>query len=175
MRLVVVAAAAGFFVGSSQQAVNGLIGGERWSWAELAVYVVLWAVLMPPVWWLSVRAVDREWLPQHPSARVRARQSELVRPAMAGDTVPSDADPTVWRRALEDEIRQWNGLRWLSGVFPLGVAALVGAAAGFRNGNDWGVWAVALVVAAEGPIAFRWSDRQLRSARRLMAELAGRP
>ena len=37
-----------------------------------------------------------------------------------------------------------------------------------------GVWLVAVVVAAEGLVVFRWSDRQRRVAQRLLAELADR-
>ena len=171
---LLVGVAAGVFVGGSQQAVNGLLGGERWSWAEFAVTVVVWAVLGPPVGWLVARALERGLLPQSPSARVRTRRSELVRPAMAAGTLPPDADLEVWRRALDDEVREWNGQRWVSVAFAGVVAALIGGAAVTSNGNDWRVWAVALGVAAEGVVAFRFFDRRLRTARRLVAELADR-
>lgn len=136
---LLVAVAAGIFVGGSQQAVNGLLGGERWSWAEMAASVVLWAVLGPPVGWLVSRALERGHLPQSPSAGVRTRRSELVRPVMAAGTVPPEADPEVWRRALDDEVREWNGQRWVWGAFALVVAALIGGAAVRSNGNDWRV------------------------------------
>jgi hypothetical protein len=72
---------------------------------------------------------------------------------------------------LAAEVRQWNGLRWLAAVYAAVVASLVGLAAVVANDNAWGVWAVALIVAAVGLAAFRWSGRRLRTARRLQAEL----
>jgi hypothetical protein len=42
------------------------------------------------------------------------------------------------------------------------------------NGSAWGVWAVAVVVMAEGVAAFRWCGRRIGIARRLLAEPATR-
>jgi len=172
--LLLMGVAVGIFVGAMQQAVRGLLSGELWSWAEMGLYGVVWAVVMPPVWWLVFRAVDGGRFPQSPSARVRAQQSKLVSPALAAGALPADADPTVWRPALDGEVRDWSGQRWLFVVFTVVGAGSIGAAAVVANGNDWRVWAVALVVAAEGLVAFRWSKRQLRTARLLVAELATR-
>jgi hypothetical protein len=58
---------------------------------------------MPPVWWVIYSAVDAGRLPQGWFARVRAKQSKPVRPAMVAATLPSGADPTGWRRALFGE------------------------------------------------------------------------
>jgi peptidoglycan/LPS O-acetylase OafA/YrhL len=86
-------------------------------------------------------------------------------------SLPPDADADLWRRVLVAEVRQWNCLRWLAAVYAAVVAGLVGLAAVVANDNAWGVWAVAVTVAAVGLVAFRWSDRRRRVARRLLAEL----
>jgi hypothetical protein len=80
----------------------------------------------------------------------------------------------VWRRALRAEVQEWNGQRWLAVVVGGVGAAGIGASAVVANGNAWGVWLVAVVVAAEGAVAYRCSERRLRAVRRLQAELAGR-
>lgn len=72
---------------------------------------------------------------------------------------------------LTAEIRQWNGLRRLAAVYAAVVAILIGLAAVIANDNAWGVWALALIVAGVGLVAFGWSGRRLRIARRLKAEL----
>jgi hypothetical protein len=169
--LLALGLAVGIFVGGVQQAVRGLAGGEPWDWAEMAVYVAVWAVLGPPVMWLVRRAVDRGRLPQSPSAQVRARQSRLVAPAMRSGVLPPEADPDVWQRALRAEGRDWNSQRWLAAAFGVVGVGLIGAAAVVANDNAWGVWLVAIVVAAEGVVANRWSERRLRTTRRLQAEL----
>lgn len=162
--------AAGIFVGGFQQAVGGLVGGEPWNWAEMAVYGSVWALLAPPAMWLVWRAVDRGPFPQSPSGQVRARQSKLVAPAMRSGVLPADADPDVWQRALRAEVQEWNSQRWLAVVFAVVGVGIIGAAAVVANDNAWGVWMVAIVVAAEGVVAYRWSERQLQTARRLQAE-----
>ncbi|MGY2085303.1 hypothetical protein [Blastococcus sp. SYSU DS0539] len=163
--------AAGIFVGGVQQAVRGLVGDEPWNWAEMAVYGLVWGLLAPPAIWLARRAVDRGRLPQSPSGQVRARQSKLVAPAMRSGVLPPDADPDVWRRALRAEVQEWNSQRWLAVVFAVVGVGIIGAAAGVANDNAWGVWMVAIVVAAEGVVAYRWAERRLQTARRLQAEL----
>ncbi|MDK3257258.1 hypothetical protein [Blastococcus capsensis] len=115
--LLALGLAAGIFVGGFQQAVRGLVGGEPWNWAEMAVYVVRWAVLGPPAMWLAWRAVDRGRLPQKSSAQVRTRQSRLVASAMRSGVLPPDPDHELWRRALREEVREWNGQRWVAVVF----------------------------------------------------------
>ncbi|MGY1689162.1 hypothetical protein [Geodermatophilus sp. SYSU D01105] len=172
--LVVPGAAAGTFVGGLQQAVRGLVGGEPWNWAEMAVYGWGWALLAPPTVWLVRRAVDRGRLPQNPAARVRARQSTSVAPAMRSGVLPSDADPDVWRRALRAEVREWNSQRWLAVAFAVVGVGVIGAAAIVANDNAWGVGTVAIVVTAEGVAAHRWSGRRLRTARGLQAGLRAR-
>jgi hypothetical protein len=169
--LLALGLAAGIFVGGVQQAVRGLAGGELWSWAEMAVYVVVWAVLGSPVMWLVRRAVNRGRLPQSPSGQVRARQSRLVAPAMRSGVLPPDADPDVWQRALRAQVREWNSQRWLAVVFAVVGVGIIGAAAVVANDNAWGVWLVAIAVAAEGVVAYRWSERRLRIARGLQAGL----
>jgi hypothetical protein len=106
--------AMGVVAGGFSQASAGLVSGERWNWAEMAAYVVAWAVFWPPVMWLVRRAIDRGRLPQSPTARVRVGQSRLVAPAIRSGVLPPDADPDVWQRALRDEVREWNGRRWLA-------------------------------------------------------------
>ena len=170
--LLVLGVTAGIVAGGFQQAARGLVGGEPWNWAEMAVYVVVWALLGPPAMWLVRRAVDRGRLPQNPSGRVRVRQSKLVAPAMRSGVVPPDADPEVLRRALRAEVQEWNSQRWLAVVFAVVGVGIIGAAAVVANDNAWGVWMVAIVVAAEGVVAYRWSERRLQSARRLQAELS---
>ena len=177
--LLMLGLAAGIFVGGFQQAAGGLVGGEPWNWAEMAAYVVVWAVFGPPVMWLMRRAVDRDRLPQSPSGRVRARQSKLVASAMRSGALPPGADPEVWRRALRVEVQEWTSQRWLAVGFAVVGVGVIGAAAVVANDNAWGVWLVAIVVAAEGVVAYRWSERRLQTARRLQAELpaggSGRP
>jgi Flp pilus assembly protein TadB len=64
-----------------------------------------------------------------------------------------------------------NGLRWVVVFFSGLGAVLIGAAAEVANDNAWGVWAVALVVAAAGLAACRLPQRRLRMVRRLQAQL----
>jgi hypothetical protein len=169
--LLVLGVIAGIFVGGFQQAVRGLVGGEPWNWAETAVYVVGWAVLGPPAMWLAWRTTDRSLRHQNPATPVGPARRRFVAPAMRSGSLPADAEPELWRRVLTAEIRQWNGLRWLAAVYAAVVAVLVGLTAVIANDNAWGVWALALIVAAVGLVAFRWSGRRLRTARRLQAEL----
>jgi hypothetical protein len=169
--LLVLGAAAGVFVGGFQQAVLGLVSGQPWNWAEMAVYVVGWAVLGPPAMWLAWRAADRSLRQQSPATPVGPARRRFVAPAMRSGSVPADADADVWRRVLAAEARQWNGLRWLAAVSGAVDASLIGLAAVVANGHDWGVWAVALIVAAVSLAAFRWSERRHRIARGLLAEL----
>ncbi len=169
--LLVLGVIAGIFVGGFQQAVLGLVGGEPWNWAEMAVYVVGWAVLGPPAMWLAWRAADPSLRQQSPATPVGPARRRFVAPAMRSGSLPADADADVWRRVLAAEARQWNGLRWLAAVYGAVVASLIGLAAVVANDNAWGVWAVALIVAAVSLAAFRWSGRRLRIARRLQAEL----
>ncbi len=169
--LLVLGAIAGIVVGGFQQAVRGLVGGEPWNWAEMAVYVVGWAVLGPPVMWLAWRAADRSLRQQSPATPVGPARRRFVAPAMQSGALPADADPELWRRVLTAEVRQWNGLRWLAAVYGAVLAVLIGLAAVIANDNASGVWALALIVAAVGLVAFRWAGRRLRVARRLQAEL----
>ena len=173
-RLLLAAVAMGIFAGAVHQAVRGVIGGEPWHWGLMALHVALWAVVWPPALWLVGRAVDRGRLPVNPSGAVRLRQSRLVRPALAAGVLPPDADPEVWRRALRAEVQEESGQKWLALVFGVLGAGLVGAAAVLANGNDPGVWLVAVVVAAGGGVVHRWSTRRLEIARRLLDDLARR-
>ncbi|MCW2703239.1 MAG: hypothetical protein JWQ37_1234 [Blastococcus sp.] len=169
--LLVLGVTAGIFVGGFQQAVLGLVSGEPWNWAEMAVYVVGWAVLGPPAMWLVWKAADRSVRQQAPATLVGPARRRFVAPAMRSGSLPADAEPELWRRVLTAEVRQWNGLRWLAAVYAAVVAVLIGVAAVIANDNAWGVWVLALIVAAVGLVAFRWSERRLRIARRLQAEL----
>jgi hypothetical protein len=174
--LLVPGVAAGILVGGIQQAVLGLVSGEPWNWAEMAAYVVVWAVLGPPVMWLAWRATERALRQQSPSMPVGPARRRFLAPAMRSGSLPPDADSDadLWRRVLVVEARQWNGMRWVAAVYAAAAAGLVGLAAVVANDNASGVWAVAVIVAAAGLVAFRWSDRRLRVARRLLAELATR-
>ncbi len=58
--------------------------------------------------------------------------------------------------------------------------SLTGAAALVANGNAWTVWAMALVVVAQGALGVRLTAPKLRATRRLLTELSdaypvGRP
>jgi hypothetical protein len=168
-RLLFAGAAAGFYVGAVSEAIGGLLFGDAWSWAEMAVHVVGWAVLAPPIWTVMTRAVVRGSLPLNPSGRVRVRQRVLIAPAMASGCLPADADPAVWRRALDGEARELSSTWWLTVVFAVVACASIGAAAVVANGNDWRVWAVALVVAGEAWSVLRFTARRLSTARSLLA------
>ncbi|MGY1664840.1 hypothetical protein [Geodermatophilus sp. SYSU D00696] len=168
---LVLGVTAGIVVGGSQQAVRGLVGGEPWNWAEMAVYVVGWAVLGPPVMWLAWRAADRSLRQQSPATPVGPARRRFVAPATRSGALPADAEPELWRRVLAAEVRQWHGLRWLAAVYGAVVASLIGLAAVVANDNAWGVWAVATIVAVVSLAAVRWSGRRLRVAQRLQADL----
>jgi hypothetical protein len=45
--------ATGVFAGAVQQAVRGLLGGGPWDWAAMALSVLLWGLLWPPIMWLG--------------------------------------------------------------------------------------------------------------------------
>ena len=161
------------------QAAGGLIGGEPWNWADMALYVLCWSVLGPAAVWLGLRMAARFGLPQYPSARVRGAQSEVIAPAMRSGDLPADAEPDVWQRALRGEVREWNGQRWLAAVTAGLGAVAIGAAAVVANDNAWGVWLVAVVVAACASPRLRARGRTARSAGlspgRVTAGPAGRP
>jgi hypothetical protein len=170
--LLIGAVAGGTFFAAIQQAASGLIGREPWNWAEMTVVVVIWVAVWPPLMWLLQRAIDRRNLPQSPSGQVRVRQSRLVAPAMKAGRLPSDADPGVWRRALREEVRELSGQRLLAVVASAVGAGVIGASAVLANDNAVGIWAVAVVVATGGSVAFTWCHRRLGMAHRLLAELA---
>lgn len=88
--------------------------------------------------------------------------------------MPPEADSGAWRQALSGELRELTGVRWLAVVFTVGVCGLIGTTAAVANGNDWRVWAVAVVVAAEGLTYLRWTERQRRTAQRLLGQLSTR-
>lgn len=168
---LVLGVVAGIFLGGFQQAVRGLVSEEPWNWAETAVYVVVWAVLGPPAMWLAWRTTDRSFRHQRLATPVGSARRRFVAPAMRSGALPADAEPELWGRVLTAEVRQWNGLRWLAAVYAAVVAVLIGLAAVTANDNAWGVWLLALIVAGVGLVAFRWSGRRLRIARRIQEEL----
>ena len=93
---------------------------------------------------------------------------------MATGCLPSGVDPSVWQRALDGEVREWSNQWWLCLISTVLVTGVIGTAAAVPNHNDWRVWLVAIVVAAEGLIASRWSKQRLGTARLLQAELLTR-
>ncbi len=140
----------------------------------MAVSVLVWALLGPPMMWLLHRAITGGHVPTEPLRTGRARRERLVAPAMRAGVLPPDPEPDVWRRALTAEVREWNGQRWVAGVFAGVGAGLIGAAAVVANDNApvcgwWRPW-----WPPKGAAVYRWSDRGLRTARRLLEELAGR-
>jgi hypothetical protein len=163
--------ALGLFVGAVQQSLHGLLSRESWNWAEMALYAVGWGLLAPPAWWLGRRAGESGWVPQHPSAAARARRSKLVAPAVRAGALPADADPEVWRPALLGAMHEMRGQRWLAVALAVVGGGLTGAAAAVANDNAWSVWAVAVVVTAEGLLGCRLWTVRLRVARRLRASI----
>jgi hypothetical protein len=135
--LLILGVIAGVFFGGFQQAGVGLVSGEPWNWAGMAVYVVVWAVFGPPAMWLAWTVVDRSLRQQSPSTPVGPARRRFVAPAMRSGVLPVDADPELWRRVLTAEVRQWNGLRWLAAVYAAVVASLVGLAAVVANDSAW--------------------------------------
>jgi hypothetical protein len=89
--------------------------------------------------------------------------------------LPDDIDRNAWRRAMRDEKRELEVLRWAWLIPSAIVAVLTGVAAVRANDNAWTVWAVAVVVAADVAIAVRLTGPRLRTTRRLLAELPGSP
>jgi hypothetical protein len=160
-----VAAALGVPVAGVQQAVSGLIGGDRWNWAEMAVAVVLYAVLLPCLWEVLARGRARGWWPRNPAGQVRERRSDLVTRAVRAGAVPADVGPAAWRRALDRELRELRDERWLGIGFAVLGVGLIAAAAVVADDNSPGVWAVAVVVAAEGVAVDRWNARRLAAVR----------
>lgn len=138
---------------------------KPWNWAEMALCMVVWTAMAPLLMWLL------SLLPRRPALLDRARQERMVRDAMRTGSLPSDAEPGSWRVALETEVRERDGHRRVFLVSGLLAAGLVGYAAAHANGNDWRVWAVAVVLVAAGVLGARWSGRRLRTARSLLAEL----
>jgi hypothetical protein len=172
--LLLLGLAVGLYCGAVNQAVHGLIGRERWNWADMALYGGACAVLYPALWSLSYRAarsaVDRGWIPESPARRVRDQQSRLAQPAIATGALPPGADPAVWRRALRSELQELNAQRWMASAALAVVAGVIGAAAVVANDNAWTVWALAILVLAGGLSASHlWGRR--RRVERLLAEL----
>jgi hypothetical protein len=83
-----------------------------------------------------------------------------------------DIDRRAWRRAMRDEKQELEVVHWSWLVVNPLVATLTGVAAIVANDNAWTVWAVAVVVAAQGVVAVRLTGPRLRTARRLLAELS---
>lgn len=152
--------------------MHGLLSRERWNWAEMAVYALAVGLVMPWAWRLGWMAAERGWVPQNPSAAVRARRSKLVAPALRAGSLPPDADPNEWRPALRTAAQESNGQRWLCVALAVLGGGLIGAAAVVANDNAPGVWAVAVLVAAEGMVGFRLWSARLRVAQRLHAQIA---
>jgi len=165
---------AGSFFAATQQAVSGLLGRDPWNWAEMVVVALLWAVLWPPLMWLMQKTTNDRRFPQSPSGQVRVRQFRLVSPAIAAGSLPNDAEPGVWRRALRAEVQELSGQRLVAVVGSAVGAGVIGASAVVANNNAWAVWAVAGVVATGGLVAFRLCSQRLRMADRLLGELAFR-
>lgn len=169
--LLIYGIAAGILVSGTQQAVRSLSSGEPWNWAEMGLVALGWPVLWTPAMWLLWRAVDRGQFPQSPARRDRDQRSTYISSAIAAGALPPDPNLAAWRRALREEGRESNVLRGVVAFFTGVGAVLIGAAAVVANDNAWGVWAVALVVAAEGLTAFLVHHRRLRQVRHLQALL----
>jgi hypothetical protein len=163
----------GIYYGATQQAVHGLFSHERWNWTDMAAYAGAWTILWLPATLLGQaiarRGMDRGWVSKTPARRRRDREEQLVKPAIETGTLPPDAEPRAWRPALRGQARELNLLRWATAVGLTGLAALIGAVA--ATDNEWGVWAMAILVVAEGMAAFQLLGRRLRVIRRLLAQL----
>jgi hypothetical protein len=170
--LVPQALAVGLLYGASREAAGGVIGNDRWNWTAMAFYVVAWALVMPLIWWLARPLLERGWVTPHPARRNRDRAAAIVAPVLRSGVLPNDIDRRAWRRAMRDTKQALEGA--LGGWFAINVvvAGLTGASAIVANHNAWTVWAVAVVVAAQGAVALRLIGPRLRTARRLLAELS---
>jgi hypothetical protein len=172
-RTVVAAAlAVGLLYGASREAFSGVIGNDRWNWAEMAVYCMAWALVMPLIWGSTRWMVDRAWFPQNPARKDQERAAEILRPVLRSGVLPDDIDRGAWRRAMRDAKQQLEAGFWFWLGVNLIIAALTAAAAIVANDNAWTVWAVAVVVAAQGAVGARLLWPKLRTARRLLAELS---
>lgn len=163
---------AGVFVGGTEQALRGLLDGTRWNWAEMGLYILLWAVIMPPFWWLMARTAGRGSVSRGPIVRTRAQLKELIGSALRAGALPLQANPDFWRPALADEALRWNVLRWVSVGYAVVGGGVVSAAAVIADHNARGTWAVAVLLVAGGLAAFRVSAQRLHVARRLLREVA---
>ena len=161
----------GVLGGGTQQAVRGLVGGERWNWVEFVAYTLTMVVVLPPAVRLSRWAVDSGRFGQNHARRDRDQRSRLVAEAIEAGAIPPDGSAAAWQRALRDDIRETNGLRWgIVSVTALG-AVLIGAAAVVANDNAPAVWAVVLALTAQSLAVVLPSGRRLRVARQLVREL----
>ena len=172
--LVAVALAVGLIVGASHEAVAGLIGRDRWNWAEFALYFGMWALLTPFLAWWQRWLRARPSLREHPDVRNRRWREENVTPVLHSGVLPVGIDRNAWRRPVRDENQEQEVRLWTWLGLNLVVAALTGVAAVVANDNAWTVWAVAVVVAAQGAVGARLMEPRLRTARRLLAELSDR-
>lgn len=165
----------GIYYGSIQQSVHGLLSHERWDWTEMAIIGGLWAVL----WWpaqllgqaFAQKCLDWGWVSKTPARRRRDEQQALIKPAIESGTLPADAEPEVWRPALRAAVHELNILRWTTMIGLAAMAGTIGAAATIANDNAWGVWAVAILVAAEGMAVFQLLGRRLLLIRQLLHQL----
>jgi hypothetical protein len=161
----------GVLVAALQQALTGLIGGDRWNWAWMVGHATGLALAWPFGWWLGVRAVARGLIPQSPARRARDERLRVVRRAIAAGALPTDAEPSWWRAALRSEIRELRLATWIFAGLCAVAAGLVGASAVIANDNAVGVWAVAVFLVTVPAVAVRWIRSQLRVARRLQASV----
>ena len=69
--VAVLALDVGILTGAAREAVRGVIGGDRWNWAEMAVYVAAWTLAMPLLWRWQRWLAGRESFRQHPVQRNR--------------------------------------------------------------------------------------------------------
>jgi hypothetical protein len=172
--LLPVGLSAGVAYGGVQEAAHSLLSHDPWNWTDMAASGGIWAILWPPAWLLGQkvarRGINRGWISQTPARRRRDRERELVQPAIEAGILPPHSDPEQWRPALRAQAREINGLRWLTGVGLTGSAGLIGSAA-VANESPWGIWALAILVGAEGVVVFPLQRRRLRVIRRLLTQL----
>ncbi|WP_175561436.1 hypothetical protein [Geodermatophilus obscurus] len=152
------AAFGGVFFGPGMEAVDVLVAGEAWSWAEAALRGAFFGVCTA----LAAMAYLR--------FSARGRERATVERAVSAGALPWDAG-AEWVGRLTAERRRPRSDLVGAPLFSVGVAVLVAAAALQPEGPDgWGrLYAVGLVLTG-GLLAVR-GRRRLQTAERLLAQL----
>lgn len=150
---------AGAWFGPTVTALNGLVFGDEWGWAQATISGCIYGTGM---------ALLGVW--QGRRAGTLSGRAAVGR-AIAAGALPPNADPGTWEGALVRERDQLARDRWFFPVLAAQAVALVSALALTTGPDDWSVWLYVALAGAAGVLASLRAGRRLLVVRRLQEEL----